>query len=454
MQKEVKHMKTNLKIRVPIIFITILLVSSVLMSVSATANENKAADNNMAVPQFEEWAKPMNLSEYNGHKPQLKTESPSLEALEKANPDIIALSELEKNRFNSISRENVAFEYSFEPDNTVSVKIPMETTKLSKGEVGVKSNPDVRITEVTYSWYWTQDITFNNDVKIQNYGTSTASGKVLFWSLEDGYGYYRTFSNLAPNANTTVTVPFQAVSAYSSIGVKPIAIEVRVDPNDVSTHFAWMPVDGIEKYNNNAGHLCDPDGGINLATSDIYHFPFNEGYSIISEAAVAGDDTTTPYETAEKINFYVHDAMDYDYDMFLDRNYTASDLWIISHTSDSGHYIGVCDEYSTLFNAFNRALGIPSKQYYMNMTNSSGITHHEMAELWDGQEWIHSDPTWNSFDNPGVYVSQNWSNMHFWNHKNANDDLYLVDTSGDGLLHYKFDFEREYLGLLDKYNLL
>ncbi|MDI3539593.1 MAG: hypothetical protein PWQ52_716, partial [Methanolobus sp.] len=50
-------MKTNLKIRVPIIFITILLVSSVLMSVSATANENKAADNNMAVPQFEEWAK-------------------------------------------------------------------------------------------------------------------------------------------------------------------------------------------------------------------------------------------------------------------------------------------------------------------------------------------------------------------------------------------------------------
>jgi hypothetical protein len=126
---------------------------------------------------------------------------------------------------------------------------------------------------------------------------------------------------------------------------------------------------------------------------------------------------------------------------------------VLSHKNTSGYYIGVCDEYATLFNAFNRALGVPSKQYYMNMTNSSGDSSaHEMAEIWDGQEWVHSDPTWKSFDNPDIYISQNYSNMYFWNLKDADDDLDSSDPSGDGLLHYKFDFDREYLGLLNKYN--
>jgi len=319
--------------------------------------------------------------------------------------------------------------------------------------VGIKSGPDVRMTEVTYYWYWVQDMTFNNYITIQNYGTSTASGKVIFWSAEDGYGHYRTFSNLDPGANLTVTVPFQPIGTQSSIGVKPIAIEIRVDPNDISTYLARMPVDGIEKYNNDVNHLPDPDNGINLNTSDIYHFPLNEGYRIIFEAAVAGDNSTTPYETAGKIGSYVHKAMHYDHEKIINRSYTASDLWITNHTNASdGKYIGVCDEYATLFNAFNRALGVPSKQYYMNMTNSSGSYAHEMAETWDGQEWIHSDPTLNSFDNPDVYILLNYSNMYFWNMKNADDDLDTRDPVGDGLLHFWFDFEREYLGKLGKYN--
>jgi hypothetical protein len=89
----------------------------------------------------------------------------------------------------------------------------------------------------------------------------------------------------------------------------------------------------------------------------------------------------------------------------------------------------------------------------MNLTNSSGCQRaHEMAEIWDGNEWIHSDPTWDSFDNPDIYVSVNYSNMYFWNLKNADDDRDLSDPNGDELLHYEFDFEREYLGLLAKYN--
>lgn len=434
------------------IFMGVLLISLALIPVSATANENKATNDSSYISTVE-WVKPMDLSEYNGHKPQIKVEPLSPEELEKTDLSIIALNESEKMELNSIPREKAVLEVNSQSFGQVSVKIPAKSTKLSESKAKLRSDPDVRITEVTYNWYWVQDSVFNNYVTIHNYGTSTVSGKVLFWSAEDGYGYYKTFSNLASGSNMTVTVPFQATSTQSSIGIKPIAIEVRVDPDDTSTHFAWMPYDGIEKYNNDASHLPDPDNGVNLNTSDIYHFPFYEGYNIIFEAAVAGDNTITPYETARKITDYVYKAMHYDNETFLDRSYTASDLWIINHTNASGYYIGVCDEYATLFNAFNRALGVPSKQYYMNMTNSSGNgSAHEMAEIWDGQEWIHSDPTWNSFDNPDVYVSKNYSDMYFWNLRDADDDLDPSDPSGDGLLHYEFDFDREYLGMLAKYN--
>lgn len=443
----------NLKIGYSIIFAVILLISFVLIPVSATVNNSKVANNTSDMPEFEEWVKPMDLSEYNGHKPQVKQEPLSPEELEKTSPFIIALNESEKKELNSIPKETTFQQANFESGGQISINIPAKSTELSESEGKTRSNPDVKITEVTYQWYWVQDTIFNNYVTIHNYGTSTVSGKVLFWSAEDGYGYYKSFSNLAPDSNTTVTVPFKPTSTQSSIGIKPIALEVRVDPDDISTHFVWMPYDGIEKYNNDVNHLSDPDGGVNLNTSDIYHFPFNEGYNIIFEAAVAGDNSTTPYETANQITDHVFKVMHYDCEKFLDRNYTASDLWIINHRNASGYYIGVCDEYTTLSNAFNRALGIPSKQYYLNMTNSSGNrSAHEMAEIWDGQEWIHSDPTWNSFDNPGIYVSRNYSNMHFWNMKNADDSLYAGDPMGDGLLHFWFDFEREYLGMLDKYN--
>lgn len=263
----------NLKIGYPIVFAAILLVSLALIPVSATANESNATNGNSYIPTGE-WVKPMDLSEYNGHKPQIKVEPLSPEELEKTDPSIVALNESEKKELSSIPRESAFLKANFKPYGQVSVNIPAMPAKLSESEAKTRSDPDVRITEVTYYWYWVQDTVFNNYVTIHNYGTSTVSGKVLFWSAEDGYGYYNTFSNLASGSNMTITVPFQPLSTQSSIGIKPIAIEVRVDPDDTSTHFVWMPYDGIEKYNNDASHFPDPDNGVNLNTSDIYHFPF------------------------------------------------------------------------------------------------------------------------------------------------------------------------------------
>ncbi len=64
-----------------------------------------------------------------------------------------------------------------------------------------------------------------------------------------------------------------------------MAVEIRVDPTGLTSWMARMPIDAVEKYNNDASHLLDPDGGENLETSDLYHFPFSEGYRVLLEAA-------------------------------------------------------------------------------------------------------------------------------------------------------------------------
>lgn len=95
----------------------------------------------------------------------------------------------------------------------------------------------------------------------------------------------------SPSANETVSVAYK-VPSDSSVGRKPIVLEVWVDPDDTRTDSWLMPIDGIEKYNNDADHLPDPDGGTSLETSDLYHFPYgslsSESYGQIIEAATAG----------------------------------------------------------------------------------------------------------------------------------------------------------------------
>ncbi|ABE52633.1 Hypothetical protein Mbur_1743 [Methanococcoides burtonii DSM 6242] len=174
----------NLKIGYSIIFAAILLISLALIPVSATVNDSKVENDPSYMPEFEEWVKPMDLSEYNGHKPQLKQEPLSPEELEKTNPFIIALNESEKKELNSIPKETTLQKANFESGGQISINIPATSTELSESEGKTRSDPDVKITGITYQWYWVQDTVFNNYVTIHNYGTSTASGKVLFWSAE------------------------------------------------------------------------------------------------------------------------------------------------------------------------------------------------------------------------------------------------------------------------------
>jgi hypothetical protein len=76
--------------------------------------------------------------------------------------------------------------------------------------------------------------------------------------------------------------------------------------------------------------------------------------------------------------------------------------------------VGVCDDYATLFVSMARSSGIPADEVLGVFKSDGG---HEWAEIFDGTEWIHCDPTWYQvdsqfegmlvlYDEPGVYANE------------------------------------------------
>ncbi|MDK2826533.1 MAG: hypothetical protein PWQ44_1713 [Methanolobus sp.] len=129
-------MKIHPRKGIPIICIALLLVNMMLTSVSATDNESKIGNNISDMPECDNWVKPMDLSEFNGNKTQIKKEPLSPEELEKTDPFIIALNESEKKRLNSIAKGSINLEADFEIDGIIT-----------EGETVDDSNFSVSMTE-------------------------------------------------------------------------------------------------------------------------------------------------------------------------------------------------------------------------------------------------------------------------------------------------------------------
>jgi len=297
-----------------------------------------------------------------------------------------------------------------------------------------------------FNWYWTQDTIVAQTIIIHNYGDSTVSGEVTFVSIEDRFGTSAPFTNLAPGTNCSVSIPFAVIASRSSVGIKPMGFFITVDPENTVTWSGQLDLNAIEKYNNDASHLPDPDDGDNLETSDLYHFPFSEGYAIISEAATAADNTNSPYDTSRKLNDYVNKTKNYT-PTDLYKLYAASDIYIKNHANE-----GVCDEFATLDVSFSRSLGIPSRFLGITWVNETGCAYgHAILENRISGRWVHSDPTWNSFDDPQVYKRGNNTHMYLTKYTDADDNRSTADPSGDGLLRYE-DLIAEPFGELPGYN--
>jgi len=119
--------------------------------------------------------------------------------------------------------------------------------------------------------------------------------------------------------------------------------------------------------------------------------------------------------------------------------------------------VGVCDEYGTLYTASTRALGIPTRflSFTMEEVSTGNVSGHAIAESWNGNAWIHSDPTWNSFDNPQVYKTAGNTHINITVYGDADDSYYTLDPNdptGDGILRYE-DFRTQILlGEVPRYN--
>ncbi|MFA4878268.1 MAG: transglutaminase family protein [Methanoregula sp.] len=428
-----KHMKGF-----SLLFAAVMLVMVFVPLASATNETNPTPPG--WVGQFDEWAGQKDMSAYSVIVPTVPIKKMDAETV-KAYPGVVVIS------------PDMKFPTG---NNAVDVqKSSMKAVKINFVQPALQTNTRAKAAAMVptvapeygyFNWYWTQDTVATQTVIIHNYGATTASGVVYFVSIEDGFGTPAAYSNLAPGANMTVSIPFTVVGNQSTVGIKPMGFFITVGPDNTVTWSGQLDLNGIEKYNNDASHLPDPDGGDNLETSDLYHFPFSEGYEIISEAATAADNTSSPFETANALNTYVHDLMTYTK---TDTNlcYAASDLYIKNHTNE-----GVCDEYATMDVTFSRSLGIPSRFLGITWVNETGYSYgHAILENRIAGAWVHSDPTWITFNNAQVYKMGNNTHMNLTKYTDADDNRYTADPVGDGLLMYE-DMIAEPFGELPGYN--
>lgn len=84
-------------------------------------------------------------------------------------------------------------------------------------------------------------------------------------------------------------VPFKVSAQNSSIGVKPIAVAITVDPGGITSWIERMPIDAIEKLITTMRRISSILAAEKISNERSHHFPFSEGYRVLSEAARAAD---------------------------------------------------------------------------------------------------------------------------------------------------------------------
>ena len=215
-----------------------LLLATCAFTVPVTAEEqytpsfNKSKFQNMGVVNGSpNWAGMRDLSQFSRYEPQVEVTLPSRETLKKLYPNIIFYDSLDL----PMGERNSSEEVTFNQDGSFSV------FRTQSNQNKLTATTDVRITEAQIAWYWVQDSVVRHLITVRNVGSVPASGKVIVISPEDGYGYYNTFSNLPPSASETVSVAYMVPSG-SSVGRKPIVLEVWVDPDDTRTDSWLMPI--------------------------------------------------------------------------------------------------------------------------------------------------------------------------------------------------------------------
>ena len=324
--------------------------------------------------------------------------------------------------------------YPILPDDETAAQVLIENTNITLNkDLSIKSAA-VGMSESVPS-VWTRGDTIAVRVTIINMGTSSAYLTVTFegWDVVPSTGYwYKEFSAskyVVVRRQSYKTIWLYPQVPYTSVGLKKAIVKATGSAyivHDLGYNF-------VQKYNENELNLDDieplqyiSDTRYYYELSDRFHYT---NWNIRKEAGNAGDSTNTPYSTGQEIYTYtifkMHGVKNSDTYPWAD-----SDEWIINNG-----YIGVCDEYATFFATLMKALGLPARLVYFDISNLN--EGHAIAEFWDGSRWVHSDPAMRQFDNPSYYrVFLYWFITHVWIVYGANDSQCSWEgPSGDGILH-------------------
>ncbi|MCK5322061.1 MAG: transglutaminase domain-containing protein, partial [Candidatus Aenigmarchaeota archaeon] len=108
----------------------------------------------------------------------------------------------------------------------------------------------------------------------------------------------------------------------------------------------------------------------------------NTRISRLAEEITIGSDSD--YEKIAKLAIWVNEYITYDTRYSSE---TKDALWVLDNKR------GVCAEYTTLFTALSRSIGIPARYTSAYAYGDNGWEKHAYAEVYIGK-WISVDPLW------------------------------------------------------------
>ena len=195
--------------------------------------------------------------------------------------------------------------------------------------------------------------------------------------------------SLDMNISVPTTTPYQAVDAGSAVkkdgdgnGYLSVSVQNPVNP------FSYTKKITVQALSRTTPFL--PESYIVPPEYGVFSLPTNrtqsDDFRIQKLAQAITSGAQTPFETVARLAIFVNKNMDYQERMV---GQEKDAVWV------SQNMVGVCTEYSTLFAALARSVGIPVRYLsgYVYSDKFSSWMGHAWTEAYIG-EWVPVDPTW------------------------------------------------------------
>ncbi len=197
--------------------------------------------------------------------------------------------------------------------------------------------------------------------------------------------FFGTANVLQINVTVPINTSFQESIPLSNICKfvkdKNGNVICEITTHDVSQHYSYdipflVKVKKITPYEDNVDSIYYLQATPHIQSDLPIFRRFAENIS---------NNYLTPFEKISSLAIWVNKNLKYDL-AYGGKNLDA--LWVLRNRK------GVCAEYSTLFIAFARSLGIPARYVHVYAFGENGWESHAIAEVYINGKWYPVDPLW------------------------------------------------------------